>query len=184
MAAFSRRASPFFLQCLRQVTSNGIRNALNTTLVGEPMSLQSTILKNTAPCFGSVLSRGFAANSVTVLTPEYSPTAIARKNPTSQISYDESNHERFDPGEPSKRAFTYLVLTGGRFIYASAIRLAVLKFIISMSASKDVLALSSLEVDVSAIGEGQTVTVKWRGKPVFIRHRTEREITTAKVLLR
>lgn len=39
------------------------------------------------------------------------------------------------PGDPSKRAFTYFVLTGGRFIYASALRLAVLKFILSMTVS-------------------------------------------------
>ena len=48
-----------------------------------------------------------------------------------------------------------------------------------MSASKDVLALANLEVDVSEIAEGSTVTVKWRGKPVFIRHRTEQEISKA-----
>lgn len=48
-------------------------------------------------------------------------------------SYDEHSHERFAPGDPGKRAFTYFVLTGGRFIYASAIRLAVLKFILSMT---------------------------------------------------
>ena len=48
-----------------------------------------------------------------------------------------------------------------------------------MSASKDVLALANLEVDVSDIAEGSTVTVKWRGKPVFIRHRTEQEISKA-----
>jgi Ubiquinol cytochrome reductase transmembrane region len=50
-------------------------------------------------------------------------------------SYDEHAHERFPTGDPSKRAFTYFVLTGGRFIYASALRLAVLKFILSMTAS-------------------------------------------------
>ena len=49
--------------------------------------------------------------------------------------YDEHSHERFVPGDPSKRAFTYFVLTGGRFIYASALRLAVLKFILSMTVS-------------------------------------------------
>ena len=48
-------------------------------------------------------------------------------------SYDEHGHERFIPGDPSKRAFTYFVLTGGRFIYASALRLAVLKFLLSMT---------------------------------------------------
>lgn len=50
-----------------------------------------------------------------------------------ECRYDEHSHERFIPGDPSKRAFTYFVLTGGRFIYASAIRVAVLKFILSMT---------------------------------------------------
>lgn len=61
-------------------------------------------------------------------------------------------------------------------IYASALRLVVLKFLLSMSASADVLALASLEVDLSKIEVGQTATVKWRGKPVFIRRRTPAEI--------
>lgn len=38
------------------------------------------------------------------------------------------------------------------------------------------MALSSLEVDLSGVEEGTTITVKWRGKPVFIRHRTDAEI--------
>jgi ubiquinol-cytochrome c reductase iron-sulfur subunit len=101
------------------------------------------------------------------------------KNPTAAIDYDEHSHERFAPGDPSKRAFTYFVLTGGRFIYASAIRLAVLKFILSMTATKDVLAMASLEVDLSKIEPGNTITVKWRGKPVFIRRRTEADIEKA-----
>merc|ERR1712164_73505 len=79
-------------------------------------------------------------------------------------------------GDPSKRAFTYLVLGGARFVYASAARLIAVKFIASMSASADVLALASTEVDLSKIDEGSSLTVKWRGKPVFVRHRTEDEI--------
>ena len=90
--------------------------------------------------------------------------------------YDTNNHSIDKPGDPSKRAFTYFILTGGRVIYASALRLVVLKFLLSMSASADVLALASLEVDLSKIEVGQTVTVKWRGKPVFIRRRTPAEI--------
>ena len=46
-----------------------------------------------------------------------------------------------------------------------------------MSASADVLALASAEFDVSGVAPGKTITVKWRGKPVFIRHRTPAEIT-------
>ena len=100
----------------------------------------------------------------------------ALKTPTADIQYDLSNHSVDKPGDPSKRAFTYFVLTGGRMVYASALRLTVLKFLLSMSASADVLALASLEVDTSKIESGQTVTVKWRGKPVFIRRRTPGEI--------
>jgi len=48
-----------------------------------------------------------------------------------------------------------------------------------MSASKDVLALASSEFDLDKIEVGSTVTVKWRGKPVFIRRRTEEEIAQA-----
>lgn len=74
------------------------------------------------------------------------PTSAAIKTPNPRIKYDESIHERYPPGDPSKKAFTYFVLTGGRFVYASLIRLLIIKFVISMLPTKDVLALSTLEV--------------------------------------
>ncbi|KAH9626145.1 hypothetical protein KSS87_006823 [Heliosperma pusillum] len=128
--------------------------------------------------------RGFATEHLISkaehgLISDVPATVAAMKNPSSKITYDEYNHERYPPGDPSKRAFAYFVLTGGRFVYASLVRLLVLKFVLSMSASKDVLALASLEVDLSSIEPGSTVTVKWRGKPVFIRRRTEEDINLA-----
>lgn len=36
-------------------------------------------------------------------------TVTAVKNPTSKITYDEYNHERYPPGDPNKRAFAYFV---------------------------------------------------------------------------
>ncbi|XP_010929694.1 cytochrome b-c1 complex subunit Rieske-4, mitochondrial [Elaeis guineensis] len=129
-------------------------------------------------------TRGFSTESLIprhqdVGLADLPATVAAVKNPTSKIVYDEHNHERFPPGDPSKRAFAYFVLSGGRFVYASLLRLLILKFVLSMSASKDVLALASLEVDLSSIEPGSTVTVKWRGKPVFIRRRTEDDINLA-----
>lgn len=50
----------------------------------------------------------------------------------------------------------------------------------SMNPSADVLALASIDVDLSAIEVGQNVTVKWRGKPIFIRRRTPDEIAEAR----
>ncbi|PPR45532.1 MAG: Ubiquinol-cytochrome c reductase iron-sulfur subunit [Alphaproteobacteria bacterium MarineAlpha5_Bin6] len=52
-------------------------------------------------------------------------------------------------------------------------------FVKSMSPAEDTLALGSTEVDLSEIGIGQSITVKWRGKPVFIKRRTEEEIFAA-----
>ena len=52
----------------------------------------------------------------------------------------------------------------------------------SLNPSQDVLALASTEVDISQIEVGQAITVKWRGKPVFIRHRTPEEIKTAEAV--
>jgi len=49
----------------------------------------------------------------------------------------------------------------------------------SMNPAADVLALSSTEVDLSSIEEGQSITIKWRGRPVFVRRRTQVEITEA-----
>jgi ubiquinol-cytochrome c reductase iron-sulfur subunit len=53
-------------------------------------------------------------------------------------------------------------------------------FINSMRPAADTRALSSLEVNLAPIIEGQAVTVMWQGKPVFIRHRTKKEIEIAR----
>ncbi|KMZ68400.1 Ubiquinol--cytochrome-c reductase [Zostera marina] len=128
--------------------------------------------------------RGFSSKTIVsthhdMILNDIPATVAALKNPSSKIIYDEHNHERYPPGDPTKRAFAYFVLSGGRFVYASLLRLLVLKLVLSMSASKDVLALASLEVDLSSIEPGTTVTVKWRGKPVFIRRRTNDDVKLA-----
>jgi ubiquinol-cytochrome c reductase iron-sulfur subunit len=52
-------------------------------------------------------------------------------------------------------------------------------FIDQMNPDAGALALASIEVDIAPIKEGQAITVLWRGKPVFIRHRTAEEIAMA-----
>ena len=51
-----------------------------------------------------------------------------------------------------------------------------------MNPAEDTLALGSTEVNIADIEEGQGITVKWRGKPVFIRKRTKDEIDAAKTV--
>ena len=56
---------------------------------------------------------------------------------------------------------------------------AVWPFIDQMNPAADTLALASTEVDLGPIEEGQSITVVWRGKPVFVPHRTADEIKSA-----
>ena len=53
-------------------------------------------------------------------------------------------------------------------------------FVAALDPAKDTLASSTIDVDLSPVQEGQAVTVMWRGKPVFIRHRTAAEIALAR----
>ncbi|HYF06128.1 MAG TPA: ubiquinol-cytochrome c reductase iron-sulfur subunit [Acetobacteraceae bacterium] len=55
-------------------------------------------------------------------------------------------------------------------------------FIASMNPAADVLALASTDVDLRPIQAGQAITVVWRGKPVFVRHRTPEEIQAARAV--
>ncbi|MEZ5854618.1 MAG: ubiquinol-cytochrome c reductase iron-sulfur subunit [Hyphomicrobiaceae bacterium] len=52
----------------------------------------------------------------------------------------------------------------------------------SMNPSADVLALSTTEVNLAPIAPGQRITVSWRGRPVFISHRTAKQIETARAI--
>jgi ubiquinol-cytochrome c reductase iron-sulfur subunit len=84
-----------------------------------------------------------------------------------------------DSKPDTSRAFAYMMVGTTGVLSAVAAKATVHNFLSNMSASADVLALAKVEVDLTAIPEGKNVVVKWRGKPVFIRHRTPAEIEEA-----
>jgi ubiquinol-cytochrome c reductase iron-sulfur subunit len=77
----------------------------------------------------------------------------------------------------SRRDFLYYATAGAGVVAAGA---AVWPLVNQMNPSADVQALASVEVDVADVSEGSQLTVLWRGKPVFIRHRTDDEIKAAR----
>ncbi|MBC7737800.1 MAG: ubiquinol-cytochrome c reductase iron-sulfur subunit [Candidatus Saccharibacteria bacterium] len=77
----------------------------------------------------------------------------------------------------SRRDFLYYATAGVGVVAAGS---AVWPLVNQMNPSADVKALASIEVDISGIVEGSQLTVKWRGKPVFIRYRTADEIAAAR----
>lgn len=79
-------------------------------------------------------------------------------------------------GDISRRAFTYVIVAGLGVTGAHAGKHLVTNLVSTMSASADVLAVAQCEVDLAAIPPGKNVTIKWRGKPLFVRHRTPEEV--------
>lgn len=113
----------------------------------------------------------------TTVMPTDAEVAAAEK--ITDLETWDAHQDRIRHGDPNKRTFNYVVLGGARLMGATAARLMVVKFLASWNPAADVLALANLEVDLGAIEEGTSVIVKWRGKPVFIRHRTADEIASA-----
>ena len=72
------------------------------------------------------------------------------------------------------------IFTASYALGAVGVGAAVWPLIDQMNPDASVKALASTEVDVSGVEKGQSITVLWRGKPVFIRRRTEEEIVKAK----
>lgn len=83
------------------------------------------------------------------------------------------------PATATKRDFLTLSATAFAAVGVGAIAWP---FIHSMNPARDVLALASTEVDLAPIQAGMAVTVMWRGKPVFVRHRTPEEIEAARAV--
>ncbi len=81
--------------------------------------------------------------------------------------------------EPSRRDFIYVATAAAGAITTGA---AVWPLIDQMNPSADVQALASIEVDVADVEPGSQITVKWLGKPVFIRRRTKEEIQAARAV--
>ena len=79
--------------------------------------------------------------------------------------------------EGNRRDFLYYATAGAGAVTAGA---AIWPLVNQMNPSADVQALSSIHVDVSGVEVGTQLTVKFQGKPVFIRRRTQGEIDAAR----
>ena len=82
-----------------------------------------------------------------------------------------------DTAEPTRRDILYIATGAAGAVGVAA---AAWPFIHQMNPDASTLALSTIEVDISSLEVGRSMVVKWRGKPIFIRNRTEKEIEEAK----
>jgi ubiquinol-cytochrome c reductase iron-sulfur subunit len=89
---------------------------------------------------------------------------------------DSSSVSANDTIDSSRRDFLYIATGMAGVVGAGAFAWP---FIDQMRPDASTLAASSIEVDVAAVEPGMSLTVKWRGKPVFIRNRTPEEVKAA-----
>lgn len=81
-----------------------------------------------------------------------------------------------DDKEPNRRDFIFIAAGAAATVGTVA---TAWPFIDQMNPAADTRALSTTEVDLSAVEVGQQIKVMWQGKPVFVRHRTAAEIAAA-----
>ena len=99
-------------------------------------------------------------------------------------SFDDYRKEKFKDVSTTtwhsgdeKYGYTYVVGFFGLLCGMYGLKTELIHFLVSMSAPADVLALAAIEVDITNIAPGMCNSYKWRGKPLFIKHRTEAEIS-------
>ncbi|CAM3142658.1 ubiquinol-cytochrome c reductase iron-sulfur subunit [Asticcacaulis taihuensis] len=81
--------------------------------------------------------------------------------------------------DPNRRDFIYIAAGAGA---VGAAAMVAVPLIGQMNPAADTLALASIEYDLSKVEEGMQAVVKWRGKPLFVRYRTKKEIAEAKAV--
>ncbi|KNC81778.1 hypothetical protein SARC_05924 [Sphaeroforma arctica JP610] len=164
----------------------------NSGVVGKLLSVTSTTLgpRTTA---SAVIPLSNAVSAAPLSKHEFNGSGKMRMTSTTLgktsvrylhndvVAPDFSAYKRDEKtaGDPSRRAFTYLFAGSATMLGAASVKNGLMDFLASWSASADVLALAKIEVDLTAIPEGKNLALKWRGKPLVIRHRTAAEIEEA-----
>ncbi|THH01529.1 hypothetical protein EW026_g1191 [Hermanssonia centrifuga] len=117
--------------------------------------------------------------AVSDYSPVNDPKALGFIPFTTKAMVDEA-HGLGAKSEATNRGLSYFMIGSLGVLTATAAKSTVTEFLSTMSASADVLALAKVEIELASIPEGKNVILKWRGKPVFIRHRTQEEIEEAR----
>ncbi|KKZ60113.1 ubiquinol-cytochrome c reductase iron-sulfur subunit [[Emmonsia] crescens] len=123
--------------------------------------------------------RGRATSSSTSTTSSFDSPFGQSKESASTLKIPSFKKYASKSGESSNKVFSYFMAGSMGLVTAVGAKATVQDFLVNMSASADVLAQAKVEIALAAIPEGKNVIIKWRGKPVFVRHRTADEIQEA-----
>jgi len=151
---------------------------------GDHMSLPNAFVPSSSKSFSKLLINGNlrVSNAFTRSTSvRYSHTDIKVPDFTEyRTSLTENPNQSNKQTADERQTYSYLSTFGVGLATAYGAKAIVRDIVANVAPSADVLALAKIEVKLSEIPEGKNVTVKWRSKPLFIRHRTQAEIEKEK----
>ncbi|XP_017355391.1 cytochrome b-c1 complex subunit Rieske, mitochondrial [Cebus imitator] len=184
MLSVAARSGPF--APVLSATSRGVAGALRPLVqAAVPATPEPPVLDPKRPILCRESLSGQAARRPLVASVGLNVRASVRYSHTDIKVPDFSDYRRSEVLDKTKssressdarKGFSYLVTATTAVAVTYAAKSIVTQFISSMSASADVLAMSKIEIKLSDIPEGKNMAFKWRGKPLFVRHRTQKEI--------
>ncbi|KAK0062700.1 cytochrome b-c1 complex subunit Rieske mitochondrial [Biomphalaria pfeifferi] len=169
-----------FVQSVVQVasrgnfTSHGFDLSAFKPIVNRPplslscFSLQKQVAKNNTNVFTSLAGLTQTRFSHTDLkVPDFSEYRRDQTKPPNARTVD---------SEIERKLTSYLLLGAGAVACVYSAKAIIRGTISNLSFAADALAISKVEIKLDDIPEGRNVTVSWRGKPLFVKHRTDEEI--------
>ncbi|XP_066099488.1 cytochrome b-c1 complex subunit Rieske, mitochondrial [Saccopteryx bilineata] len=184
MLSVAARSGPF--APVLSATARGVPGALRPLVqAAVPATPEPPVLDVKRPFLCRESLSGQAATRPVVAVVGLNVPAAVRFSHTDIKVPDFSDYRRTEVSDSTKsskessearKGFSYLVTAATTVAATYAAKNAVTQFVSSMSASADVLAMSKIEIKLSDIPEGKNMAFKWRGKPLFVRHRTKKEV--------
>ncbi|KAL2713089.1 hypothetical protein V1478_017282 [Vespula squamosa] len=181
--ARSANISPY-LKATVTVVSNGGRTVAATGKVQRPPIV---VPAPVTPILSDTMQQNIISGAVKVSSSISASTQIQQSRMAhTDIQVPDFVHYRRDEvkdpysksreSAASRKTFSYVLAAGTGLAAAYSTKTIVYDLVATLSAGADVLALSKIEVNLNDVPEGKNVAFKWRGKPVFVRHRTAAEI--------
>jgi len=169
-----------YLKATTQVVNGGIK-----PLIAAGLTHKETVVAHpSTPLSSHTLAKAIPKGLISVISGpavntqvRFAHTDLSVPDFSAYRRDSTKNLNRKNTNTADRNSFTYVLVGATATVGAYAAKAVVTQFISTMSASADVLALAKIEVKLSDIPEGKSVTFKWRGKPLFIRHRTAAEIS-------
>ncbi|XP_011868404.1 PREDICTED: cytochrome b-c1 complex subunit Rieske, mitochondrial isoform X1 [Vollenhovia emeryi] len=182
--AKSTALSPFLRATATAVSNGGLPVAATGKVHKPKIAVPQPVKRSPGQSYQDLLTGPTCVSSGVAVSTQVHQRRLAHTD----IQWPDFSHYRQDEVQdpnsrsrdtaPSRKGVSYLIAAGGSAVGVYSAKVLVHDMVGMLSASADVLAMSKIEIKLGSIPEGKSAVFKWRGKPLFVRHRIQSEIAT------